>query len=128
MFHVRRETIPLVVKAEIVLNCLYKKMSRNEEAQRDGVTLRMVDNIIYEFQQIKQVSKNIKKSINLRRTKIIKRHIKCLRKYIEEKSEKGSTLESARHHLAQRFPNIGNTCLRQSVGCSTTNSDLAIKS
>ena len=101
----------MAVKAEVVLNCLYKKRSRNEEAQRNGITLHMVDNIIYKFQQIKQVSKNIQKSINLRSTKIIKRHIKCLSKYIEEKSEKGFTLESARNHLVQRFSNIGNTCL-----------------
>ena len=128
MFHVRRETIPLVVKAEIVLNCLYKKRSRNEEAQRNGITLRMVDNIIYEFQQIKQVSKNIRKSINLRRTKS-SNAISNVSVSILKKNQRMDLHWSPLDIIwLKGFPISVIRVCRQSVGCSMTNSDLAIKS
>ena len=111
MFHVRREPIPEEIKAEIVLNCLYKNQSKDKEAMKHGITLQMINNAIYEFQIIKRVSKRTRKSVNIKRNKITRRHVKSLQKFTEEHSETGFTLESARHHLLQNFPDINDISL-----------------
>ena len=61
MFYVRREPILEEIKAEIVLNCLYKNQSKDKEAMKHGITLQMINNAIYEFQIIKRVSKRTRK-------------------------------------------------------------------
>ena len=104
MFQVRRESIPDEVKAEVVLNWLYKSRTRDQEALRLGVTTQMISNVIYEFQIIKRASKRTRKSIIMKHNKITKRHIKSIKKFIEDHSGTWLTLESARRNLIQDFP------------------------
>ena len=61
MFHVKKEQIPEEIKAEIVLNCLYKNQSKDKEAMKHEITLQIINNAIYEFQIIKRVSKRTRK-------------------------------------------------------------------
>ena len=46
MFQVRRESISDEVKAEVVLNWLYKSRTRDQEALRLGITTQMISNLI----------------------------------------------------------------------------------
>ena len=108
MFHFRGESIAEEIKTEIVLNCLYKNQSKDKEAIKHGVTLQMINNAIYEFQIIKLISKRTRKSVNIKRNKITRRNVKRLQKFTEDHSETGFTLESARHHSLQTFPDIND--------------------
>ena len=128
MFHVRRETIPLVVKAEIVLNCLYKKRSRNEEAQRNEITLRMVDNIISNFNKSNK-SKKISENQLIWGVLKLSNAISNVSVSILKKNQRRDLHWSPLDIIWLKGFQISviHVC-RQSVGCSTINSDLAIKS
>ena len=102
MFQARREFLPVEIKADIIVNCLYKGNKSEQEAETRGLDKQQVKNIIYEFKTIRRVSKKVRKVINLRRRKLNKRHLKLLRKFTEENLEHGFTLEHARTYLLDK--------------------------
>ena len=61
--YVRQESIPERLKVEIVFNCWYKGPSRDREAKERGLTKNQIDNIIYEFQTLKLVTKKFEEPL-----------------------------------------------------------------
>ena len=108
MFRIRQELVDTSTKAEVVMNWLYKKMSLNREAYRIGLTTQQISNIIYEFTSLKRITKKARKSMNMKREKFKKRHLKSLEKFIKDHHHRSFTLSDARNHLIQEFPNLGS--------------------
>ena len=61
MFQARREFLPVEIKADIIVNCLYKGNKSEQEAKTRGLDKQQVKNIIYEFETIRRVSKKSEK-------------------------------------------------------------------
>ena len=106
MFQVRKEQLPISLKADIVVNWLYKGRQSEYEAETRGLSHQQVKNIIYEFQTIKRARKKRWKSINLRRQKITKRHYKIILKFTEAHQEGGFTLTEVRYFLLNKAPDL----------------------
>ena len=83
-------------------------MSLNREAYRTGLTTQQISNIIYEFTSLKRITKKARKSMNMKREKFKKRHLKSLEKFIKDHHHRSFTLSDARNHLIQEFPNLGS--------------------
>ena len=81
LFYARREQVPNLVKAEVILNWVYLNKSRREEATRRDMTELQVDNIIYEFPVLRRIKKKSRKSENMLRLKVTKGHIEALREF-----------------------------------------------
>ena len=76
MLRVRCESIPKSIKSEIILNCVYKHKSSKEEAVRTGMTIQMIENIIYEFKVLEKATEKERKSQSMRHSKVKLRHLK----------------------------------------------------
>ena len=70
MFLARIEPIPVDIKADIIVNWWYKHKKRVTEADENGLSIKQVNNIIYEFMTIKRASKKARKASNLTRRKL----------------------------------------------------------
>ena len=103
LFYARREQVPNLVKAEVILNWVYLNKSRREEAVRRDMTEQLVDIIIYEFQVLRRITKKTRKSENMRRLKVTKRHIEALREFAGNHFNCGFTLAEARNYLRQNI-------------------------
>ena len=111
MLKVRRESIPDEVKTEIVMNCFYKNKTQEEESQRTGLHLQAICNLIYEFKSILNATKKDRKSLSMKRTKIKERHLKCMQKFVEDNLSEGFTLQKARYHLLEEYPDLKRVTL-----------------
>ena len=106
LLYARWENIHPQLKAEIVLDCCYKGISRSREAVERNMAKSEIDNIIYEFKTIGRITQKIRKSINMMRPKLNKRHIKWLQKFTEESSGKRYIMTDARQHLLSKFQDL----------------------
>ena len=99
IFQVRSEFLPVEVKPDIIVNCLYKGIKSERVAEAIQLDKQQVENIIYEFNTIKRARKKIRKIMNLRRKKLNKRYWRILQTFSENNLERGFILEQARKFL-----------------------------
>ena len=92
MFKVRNENFPSSLKADVVLNCVYKHKQVDMEAQDKGISELHINNIIYLFKTVIRTSKKIRKLINLRREKLTSIHVNALNQYTKRRFQQGFTL------------------------------------
>ena len=111
MLRVRCESIPKSIKSEIILNCVYKHKSSKEEAVRTGMTIQMIENIIYEFKVLEKATEKERKSQSMRHSKVKLRHLKWVQKFVEENSSKGFTLGRMKSHLLADCPDLGDVAV-----------------
>ena len=76
LFFAIREQVSNLVKAEVILNWVYLNKSRKKDAERRNMTEQQVDNIIYEFQVLRRITKKTRKSKNMRRLKVTRNILK----------------------------------------------------
>ena len=74
MFKARKELIPVASKTNIILNCCFKKVPIKKEAERVGMSVQAIKNLIYEFNVVSRVTRKARKAINLNRTKFTQAH------------------------------------------------------
>ena len=101
MFKARKELIPVASKTNIILNCCFKKVPIKKEAERVGISVKAIKNLIYEFNIVSRVMRKARKAINLNRTKFTQTHFQILAKCSEGKRESGFTVLEARNHFIQ---------------------------
>ena len=111
LFYSRREHIPEQTKAEIIMNWVYLHEPKHQEAFKRKLKIQQIDNIIYEFYSLKRITKKIRKSINMKRPKIKKKHIKWLQKFTENHFDQGFSLVQAKTDLIQNFPDLEDLSL-----------------
>ena len=111
LFYSRREHIPEQTKAEIIMNWVYLHEPKHQEAFKRKLKIQQTDNIIYEFYSLKRITKKIRKSINMKRPKIKKKHIKWLQKFTENHFDQGFSLVQAKTDLIQNFPDLEDLSL-----------------
>ena len=111
MFQARMEPIPVQLKADIIVNWLYRHKKRETVARENGINVEQVNNIIYEFATIKRTGKKERKATNLLRRKLYGWHSKFLKEFAENNFEKGFTLVNARRALLNEFSDINDISL-----------------
>ena len=112
MFRTRSEPISKRIKSEIVLNCVYRHKTSDDEAVRIGMDAQVIKNIIYEFNVLKRATEKVRKSQSMRRTKMKLRHLKWLQKFVDENSMKGFTLCDVKRHLINNCPDLENVTVQ----------------
>ena len=88
------------------MNWEYLHVPRSQEAYKRNLEVQQIDNIIYEFYSLKKITKKIRKSINKKRSKLKKQHIKRLQKFAEDRLCRGFSLVQAKADLLQNFPEL----------------------
>ena len=111
LFECRREDIPIQAKTEIVFNWKYRGKPREQEAEDMDLSGEQIENVLYEFDMIRKASRKVRKSINMRRSKLTKRHIQQIRMFVEQNLGNGFTLADVKQNLLQHYPALDNISL-----------------
>ena len=111
MFRVRKESIPVDLKADIVVNWVYKHRNVDFEAASSGLSAQQVKNIIYEFKTIRHYGKDARKRLNLMRRKLHIQHILSIQNFVENHLDQGFTLVDCKKHLLANFPDLSDISL-----------------
>ena len=106
MFNVRKEPIPVTSKAEIILNCCFKKVPIRKEAEKANLSVMTIKNLIYEFKVVRRVTRKSRKAVNLNRAKFTQAHSRILANFVESKRVTGFTSSEARNHIIQSVPEL----------------------
>ena len=111
MFQVRTEPIPVDLKADIVVNWLYKHRKIEFEEASKELNVQQVKNAIYEFKTIRHIKKNERNRFNLMRRKLNVQHIISLQKFTEDHLDPGFTLAEVKNHLLYNFQDLTGVSL-----------------
>ena len=108
MLRIRKESILAGLKSEIVINWIYMNKKKLEVIEQTGISLQKIDNVLYKFKILERSSRKIRKSLNMKHTKVKERHLKYMLKFFEANSSKGFTLWELRSHLIKKCPDLHN--------------------
>ena len=108
MLRIRKESIPADLKSEIVMNWIYMNKKKLEVAEQTGISFQVIVYVLSEFKILERSSRKIRKSLNMKHTKVKERHLKYMLKFFETNSSKGFTLGELRSHLIKKCPDLHN--------------------
>ena len=111
MYKSRIEPIPVHIKADIIINWLYKHKKKDVEAYENGISIEQVENIIYEFISVKRAGKKERKKLNLSRQKLYRWHYRFLEEFADNNFGKGFTLKDAKSALLSEFPDLNDVSI-----------------
>ena len=111
MFYPRRVNISDHIKADIVTSWVYLNKSKDEEAVRRNLTRQQIDNILYEFQEIRRITNEAQKRESRRKSKVIDKHIERLQEFVKQHDGRVFTLAQARHFLINKYSDLDGLSL-----------------
>ena len=106
MFPVRKVPVQKDLKVKIVLDWKLRNLSTEAVAKINLLTNKQVMDILFEFHQILNKTKKLRKFENLRRWKINQDHIACLQEFMNRKQITGFILWGVRNHLLSAFTSL----------------------
>ena len=123
MYIRRIEDLPIEIKAEVIVNCCFKRVSIFRQAMIFKLSENQVKNIIYEFKALRKTMSKINNSLNNKHEKLDSRHHQWLSEFVETRKLRGFTRSEARAYLLAKFPDLGSISistvghvLRQDLG------------
>ena len=111
LFECQREDIPIHTYTEIVFNWKYSGKPREQEAEDKHQSGEQMENVIYEFGMIRKASRKVRKSINMKWSKLTKKHTQQIRMFVEQNLGNGFALTDVKQNLLQHYAALDNISL-----------------
>ena len=115
LLKVRTESIPLDLKAEVIIKWCFSRVSVSKQAMKMGLKVSQIKNIIYEFQTLRKAYKKVQKSLSNVRRKLEVHHVEWLAEFVKDYQLSGFTRSDEGACLLRSFPDLDSISL-SSVG------------